>query len=62
LHFSLPTKLQVANPLHINLTHFDHHTKFEYIYKIPSYPWSAKAKATKKEPDNNKEDKKPHAF
>jgi hypothetical protein len=62
LHFYLPTKLQVANPLHINLTHFDHRTKFEDICKIPSNPWSAKAKATKKEPNDNKEDKKPHAF
>jgi hypothetical protein len=58
----LPTKLQVANPLHINLTHFDHHTKFEDIYKIPSNPWLAKAKATKKEPNDNEEDKKPHGF
>ena len=62
LHFYLPTKLQVADPLHVNLTHFDHRTKFDDIYKIPSNPWSAKAKATKKEPNDNEEDKKPHAF
>jgi len=53
LHFYLPTKLQVADPLHVNLTHFDHRTKFDDIYKIPSNPWSAKAKATKKEPNDN---------
>jgi len=62
LHFYLPTKLQVADPLHVNLTHFDHRTKFDDIYKIPSNPWSAKAKATKKEPNDNEEDKKPNAF
>ena len=49
-------------PLHINLTHFDHRTKFEDICEIPSNPWSAKAKATKKEPNDNEEDKKPNAF
>jgi hypothetical protein len=62
LHFYLPTKLQVADPLHVNLTHFDHRTKFDDICKIPSNPWSAKVKATKKEPNDNEEDKKPHAF
>jgi hypothetical protein len=57
LHFYLPTKLQVAEPTHINITHFDRRTKFDEIYYVPVNPWSAKAKATKKEPNNNEEDK-----
>jgi hypothetical protein len=54
--------LQVANPLHINITHFDQLTKFEKICLKPVNPWLAKAKATKKGPDDNKGDKKPSAL
>jgi hypothetical protein len=54
--------LQVAIPLHINITHFDRRMKFDTICLKPVNPWSAKAKATKKEPDDNEEDKKPSAL
>ncbi len=62
MHFFLPTKLQVAEPTHINITHFDQRMKFDEIYYVPVNPWLAKAKATKKEPDDNEEDKKPSAL
>jgi len=38
LHFYLPTKLQVANPLHINITHFDRRMKFDTICLKPVNP------------------------
>jgi hypothetical protein len=54
--------LQVEVPTHINITHFDLCTKFDEIYYVPVNPWLDKAKATKKDPDENKEDKKPSAI
>jgi hypothetical protein len=41
--------LQVANPIHINVTHFDKVTKFDSIYYVPTNPLLQKAKAARNE-------------
>jgi hypothetical protein len=43
------TKLQISEPAHTTLTHFDLVTKLNDIYYIPKNPWLQKATAIKKE-------------
>jgi len=58
LHFYLPTKLQVANPLHINITQFDWRTKFDTICLKPVIHGRLKHRQPRKNPMTTK-NKKP---